>query len=110
MNLESLVPESLDRALLNSTTRGRFHFPLNSNFVTYQTTVKGLDLWLNHFVAEDELGQFDDEGGDLAIFLKESSMLEDDLGRKAFKKILKEIQRYDWVTKLEIYLEIGPYF
>ena len=42
--------------------------------------------------------------------LEQSDILEDKLGRKLFKMILKEIGRYDWVTKLEIYLAIGQYF
>ena len=110
MNLAKLDPESLDRALQNSTTHGRLYFSLNLNFVIHQTTVKVLDSRLNHFVVEDALGKFNNRGGDLAISLKQSSILEDELGRKVFKKILKEIQRYDWVTKLKIYLEIGQYF
>ena len=110
MNLAQLDLESLDRALQNSTTHGRLHFSLNLNLAIHQTTVKILDSWLNHFVVENALGQFNNRGGDLAIFLKRSSILEDELGRKVFKKILKEIQRYDWAKKLKIYLEIGQYF
>ena len=100
----------LDRVSQNGTTHGKLHFFLDSNFALHQITLKVTDSWLNHFVVEDALGQFNDKGRDLAIFLKQSSVLEDELGRKVFKKILKEIERYDWVAKFEIYLEIGQYF
>ena len=110
MNRASLDRELLDRVSQNSTTHGKFHFSLDSNFALHQAIVKVLDWWLNHFVVEDALGQFNGKGRDLAIFLKQSKVLEDELGRKVFKKILKEIERYDWVAKFEIYLEIGQYF
>lgn len=68
------------------------------------------DECFNNFFLEDLFGQFEDNGEDLAIILEKSHILEDKLGRKLFKMILKEIGRYDWVTKLEIYLAIGQYF
>ena len=69
--------------------------------------MKVLDSCLNRFVVEEALGQFSDKERNLAIFLEQSSILKDELERKVFKKILKEIKRYDWVAKLKIYLEIG---
>ena len=64
----------------------------------------------SNFFLEDAFGQSEDNGEDLEIILEQSNILEDELGRKLFKRILKEIGRYDWVTKLDIYLAIGQYF
>ena len=95
------------------------HFLLYSNPLEWLTfrliqilrnSLEIYDACFNNFFLEDLFGQFEDNGEDLAIMLEQSDILEDKLGRKLFKMILKEIGRYDWVTKLEIYLAIGQYF